>query len=82
MSSADRFVALLVAILTGMSIIAAGIVWLGRMLWVIRGSWDETNAELRRLVDRVSHMDSRYERLETRVERHEQWHADRTHVAP
>jgi hypothetical protein len=73
----DRFVALLVTILTGTAILMTGLLWLGRMLWNIRGSWDTTNAELHTLVDRVGHMDARYERLESRVERHEDWHAGR-----
>jgi len=75
MSDGETLVALLVTILTGVSILMAGILWLGRMLWNIRGSWDKTNTELHLLVDRVTLMAARSDRLESRLERHEEWHA-------
>ncbi len=85
MSASDRFVALLVTILTGVGIITTGVVWVLRMLWNIRGSWDATNAKLERLVDKVGdlvagkredheRLDKRDDRIEARMERHEQWH--------
>lgn len=74
MSSADRFIALLVTVLTGMSILMAGVLYSLRVLWNIRGSWDRTNSELKRLVDKIQDGHERDERLEQRLERHLDWH--------
>jgi hypothetical protein len=73
-SSADRFVALLVTILTGVAIISGGITVVLKVLWSIRGSWDTTNAELQRLVDKMEGMDRSDSRLERQIERHLEWH--------
>jgi hypothetical protein len=77
MTPDGRFIALLVTILTGLSIIMGGLLWLGRVLWNIRGSWDHTNDELHTLVDKVGALVARDDRLEARIERHESWHARR-----
>lgn len=74
MNPTDRFVALLVTVLTGLSFVMAAILWALRVLWNIRGSWDRTNSELHRLVDRVGDMAERDNRLEQRLERHLEWH--------
>jgi hypothetical protein len=73
-SSADRFIALLVTILTGVTIIAGGITVVLRVLWNIRGSWDATNNDLKRLVDKMENMSQRDDRLDRAVERHLDWH--------
>lgn len=74
MSSADRFVVLLVTILTGVSLILGGVVWALRVLWAIRGAWDRTNAELKRLIDQMQDGRDRDARLERQLERHLEWH--------
>jgi len=73
-TGADRFIALLVTVITGTGIIMTGVVWTARMLWNVRGSWDTTNTELKRLVDRVGDMRDRDEQLDRRLERHLEWH--------
>lgn len=60
-----------------MSVLGGGMFLVLRVLWGIRGAWDTTNNKLQRLVDRVTTIADRYDRLEARVERHEAWHADR-----
>lgn len=74
MTPDERFVTLLVAILTGLSIIMGGVVFCLRVLWNIRGSWDKTNGELKRLVDKLGDMHARDDRLERTIERHLEWH--------
>lgn len=88
MSPTDRFVTLIVAILAGMSVLCGGLVFSIKLLWNIRGSWDSTNAELHELVKDVrdlvedkerehKRLELRDDRIEARVERHEQWHDKR-----
>lgn len=74
MSSAERFAALIVTILTGFSIVFTGMGMVVRALWRIRGSWDETNGKLGTLVDRVTTLAERSDRTEDRLERHLEWH--------
>lgn len=85
MTPAERFVTLIVTILSGMAVLSGGLVLTIKLLWNIRGEWDRTNAELhelvgdvRDLVDRKEsdhrRLESRDDRIEARVERHEQWH--------
>jgi hypothetical protein len=69
-----RFIALLVTILTGLGIIMGGVAFCLRALWNIRGSWDRTNNELGRAVDKLTSMNARDDRLESRLERHLEWH--------
>lgn len=77
MTAAERFVALLAAIIATGGGLGAGMVFLLKGLWQIRGAWDRTNNELHVLVERVAVMAGRDDRMESRMERHEQWHADR-----
>ena len=64
----------MVAILSGVALILAGLLWMLRLLWTIRGQWDKTNGELSRLVDKMGEMSERDNRLEARLERHLEWH--------
>ena len=78
-------ITLTVTVLTGLAVVTAGVVFCLRVLWNIRGSWDATNAQLVRLVERVTDLvaskDKDHVRLERRadevaqrLERHLEWH--------
>jgi hypothetical protein len=43
---ADHFVILIVTVITGLGVIMGGLVFIARLLWNIRGAWDETNRRL------------------------------------
>ena len=85
MTPGERFITLIVTILSGVALLTGGLVFTIKLLWNIRGSWDKTNAELHELVGDVrdlvdqkerehQRLELRDDRLEARVERHEQWH--------
>jgi hypothetical protein len=78
-------VAVLGTIVATAGIIMTGLVFVLRALWNIRGSWDDTNAKLQLLVERVAAMvvlkdadharlDKRSEEIAGRLERHLEWH--------
>jgi hypothetical protein len=45
-TAADHFVILIVTVITGLGVIMGGLVFIFRLLWNIRGAWDETNRRL------------------------------------
>jgi len=82
-TTSEHFIALLVTVLTGISIIMGGGIYGLRILWNIRGSWDTTNAELRitnaelkqvaeDTKDIVNRMREEHDRMDRRTDRLEQ----------
>jgi serine phosphatase RsbU (regulator of sigma subunit) len=85
MTTATRDLALLVAILTALSLLLGAVLFMARLLWKARGAWDETNYRLRTLAVKVDdvarqndrehkRLDQRANRLDDRILRHERWH--------
>lgn len=85
MTPGERFLTLIVATLSGIAIIMGGFIFVIKLLWSIRGGWDRTNAELHELVGDVrdlviakerdhARLEMKNDRLESRIERHEDWH--------
>lgn len=88
MTGAERFAALLAAIIAAGGGIGGGLGLAARGLWRIKGAWDATNGELRGLARDVRalvaanerdhrRLDDRDDRIEARLDRHEQRHAGR-----
>ena len=58
----------------GGTALAGWCTFIARLLWNFRGKWDETNAALTGLRDKISALAERDAAIEMRLERHLDWH--------
>lgn len=75
-------------ILTSTAIIMGGIIAIGKLLWNLSAKWTRTSDQLEKLGDEIKELvvlkERDHERIERdneglkqRIERHEQWHAEK-----
>lgn len=65
----------LAAIVAAVTACAGWLVAILRLLWTIRGRWDETNATLLAVKDEIKNLREQDSRLEKRLHSHLSWHA-------
>lgn len=75
-------------ILTSTAIIMGGIIAIGKLLWNLSAKWTRTSDQLEKLGDEIKELvilkerdhariEQDNESLRQRLERHEQWHAEK-----
>ncbi len=57
-----------------------GLTWatfIARLLWLFRGKWDDTNATLAGLKDKIAELAARDAAMERKLDQHLTWHGRR-----